>query len=258
MATPYVSVARWSFGPEGWRFVDRAAMRLVVLEGSSRSLYRDRDAGPPWLRFTRGADSIRLPLDEVVRVVEGRGVRIAPGTYRFSWRGAVLRHCRGAGGRVVRKLVHVELVVPVDRDGGRVERTVLWIATAAERFEIELNALRQALPDRFVSETPSDGPSVQQVQRLLIGQGSAASRAPVRRRAGEVPARPEPTPPRRRGWAGPTVAALLAYALLGEATRAEMVFVTGRPKSLRFDARQEVVSSHHSVASVEVTRSRRR
>lgn len=177
---PHVSVARHALGSEGWRFVERGAMRVAVLEGSSRSVFTDRDAGPPWVRLTRREYSIRLPFDQVVRVVEGRGERIAAGTYRFSWSGTALRQFRDRTDRVVRRLVPVELVVPVDRDGGRVVRTVLWIMLANERLEVELDALRRALPGAFPSGTQADGPNVEQVHRLLLGRCDSIPRLPAR------------------------------------------------------------------------------
>lgn len=184
---PHVSVARHALGPEGWRFVERGSMRLAVLEGSSRSVFTDRNAGPPWVRLSRREHSIRLPLDQAVRVVEGRGERTAAGTYRFSWSGSALRQFRDRTDRVVRRLVPVELVVPVDRDGGRIARTVLWVMPTAERLEIELDALKRALPCAFSSGAQADGPNVDQVHRLLLGAGTSALRFPARAVGGGVP-----------------------------------------------------------------------
>lgn len=169
----HVSVARFAAGPDGWRFDERVAMRLLIVEGSSRSLRDEGDAGPPWVRLTRRDHWIRLPLHELVGVVEGRGVRVSAGTYRFSWRGRVLRQRRGAAARVVRESVPVELLVPLDRDSGRIERKVLWIVLLGERLEIELVALRGALPAGFASATRSSGPRSEQVQRLLLGSGGS-------------------------------------------------------------------------------------
>ncbi len=172
-----VPVACWTRTPQGWCYAGRIAVRLAVQELQRR------------LSLTWGTSTIRLPLDEFVRVVEGRSVRIAPGTFAFSWRGIGLREHCDATGRVVRSPVPVELFVPVERCGVRVERNVLWIVAGAERLEIELDVIRKALPDHFPSRVPADGPTAAQVQRILDRLGEPDSRAAALGSVGRSPDR---------------------------------------------------------------------